>query len=210
MFGIIKNVPATNKNIPKTIGFLIKEKPINSLDDEVIHLITRLAYMGGGQGFITELPSREMLSVVRKATLFREIYLIFETENNVRVLKREFESIGIEINNDQLEGQKIDPNPYTQIFLKELSEKNKLVTIRFMPFHTIFEYVTEVKKLPAAVFRPKNSEDWRSYFEEKEVGIKKGIDELLIHLKTGHYRSPHFGLGKDHVGDFVDWASTDL
>jgi hypothetical protein len=47
-------------------------------------------------------------------------------------------------------------------------------------------------------------------FKEKEAGIEKGIQELLEHLKIGHYRSPHFGLGKDHIGDFVDWASTDL
>ncbi len=26
----------------------------------------------------------------------------------------------------------------------------------------------------------------------------------------GYYRSPHFGLGKEHIGDFIDWASTDL
>jgi site-specific DNA-methyltransferase (cytosine-N4-specific) len=67
-----------------------------------------------------------------------------------------------------------------------------------------------VKKLPAVVFRPKNSENWENYFIEKEAGIEKGINELLVHLKIGHYRSPHFGLGKNHIGDFVDWASTDL
>lgn len=206
----IDSLLATRTKFIKTIGTLMKERPFNLLDDEVIHLITRLAYMGEGQAFRAEIPCRELLTIVRKATFFRELYAIFEIENNLSVLKREFETIGLDINNDQLKDQKIDANPYTQIFLKELSEKNELVTIRFMPFHTIFEYVTEVKKLPAAVFRPKNSEDWGNYFEEKEAGIRNGIDELLAHLKSGHYRSPHFGLGKDHVGDFVDWASTDL
>lgn len=79
-----------------------------------------------------------------------------------------------------------------------------------MPFQTLFEYVTEVKKLPAVVFRPKNEGSWQSYLREKEIGIEKGAQELLEHLKTGHYRSPHFGLGKNHIGDFVDWVSTDL
>ncbi|MFN3466725.1 MAG: hypothetical protein ACK4WF_03380, partial [Candidatus Brocadiales bacterium] len=193
----------------KTIATLIKEKPFSLLDDEVIHLITRLVYMGEGQGFFAEIPSREIVSVVKRATFFREIYVIFETKNNAEVLDL-MGKIGMSIGSEQLENKKMDPNPYTQIFLKELSEKNKLVTIRFLPYQTLFEYATEVKKLPAAVFRPKNSENWKDYFKEKESGIKKGINELLEHLKTGHYRSPHFGLGKNHVGDFVDWASTDL
>jgi tRNA G10 N-methylase Trm11 len=29
-------------------------------------------------------------------------------------------------------------------------------------------------------------------------------------MQKGEHRSPHFGLGKNHIGDFVDWASTDL
>uniref|UniRef100_A0A7C6ED27 site-specific DNA-methyltransferase (cytosine-N(4)-specific) n=1 Tax=candidate division WOR-3 bacterium TaxID=2052148 RepID=A0A7C6ED27_UNCW3 len=114
------------------------------------------------------------------------------------------------IKSEQLKNKKIAPNPYTQIFIKDFSNENKLITIRFLPFQTLFEYVTEVKKLPAVVFRPKNNQNWKTYFKEKEMGVEQGIQELLEHLKTGHYRSPHFGLGKNHIGDFVDWASTDL
>lgn len=194
----------------KTIATLFKEKPFNLLDDEVIHLINRLVYMGEGQGFLAEIPVREIVSVVKRATFFREIYVILEGENDKAVLNL-LNAIGIAINREQLENKKIAPNSYTQIFVKEKPNKNgKLVTIRLLPYHTLFEYATEVKKLPAAVFRPKNSENWKDYFKEKEGGIEKGINELLVHLKTGHYRSPHFGLGKNHVGDFVDWASTDL
>ncbi|MGB9608498.1 MAG: hypothetical protein ACPL7E_08175, partial [bacterium] len=65
-------------------------------------------------------------------------------------------------------------------------------------------------KLPAVVFRPRNSEKWEDYFREKERGVEGGISELIEHMKSGYYRSPHFGLGKNHIGDFVDWASTDL
>jgi tRNA G10 N-methylase Trm11 len=193
----------------KTMATLVKEKPFNLLDDEVIHLITRLVYMGEGQGFLAELPPRDIIRIVKTATFFREIYVIFKAENNTKV-KSLLNKIGLTISSGQIKAEKNDLNPYTQIFLKELPEQNKLATIRFLPFHTLFEYATEVKKLPAAVFRPKNSENWENYFKEKETGIEKGINELIEHLKIGHYRSPHFGLGKNHVGDFVDWASTDL
>lgn len=206
----IDSLISTKTKFVKTIGTLIKEQPFSLLDDEVIHLITRLIYMGEGQGFIAEIPDREMSSIVRNATFFREIYVIFKEENKVEVLQKKFEKIGVPINGEQLESKQIDPNPYTQIFLKKISGENIIITIRFLPFHTLFEYATEVKKLPAAVFRPKNSENWVNYFEEKESGVVKGINELITHLKTGYYRSPHFGLGKDHIGDFVDWASTDL
>jgi len=193
-----------------TIAVLFKEKPFSLLDDEVVHLIDRLVYMGEGQGFLAHIPPTNMVGVVKRATFFREIYAIFEAENNDGMINL-LEKIGIPIKSELLRNKKIDPNPYTQIFLKDFpGQKNRLVTVRFLPFQTLFEYATEVKKLPAAVFRPKNSENWETYFKEKETGIDRGIKELLEHLKTGHYRSPHFGLGKDHIGDFVDWASTDL
>lgn len=204
----IDNLLCIKTKFIKTIGTIVKKDPFNLLDDEVIHLITRLVYLGEGQGFLAEIPVREIVSIVKRATFFREIYVIFKVENIAETANL-LSEIGIEINTDQLENKIIDPNPYTQIFLKSLP-KFKLVTIRFLPFQTLFEYATEVKKLPAAVFRPQNSENWESYYKEKEAGIEKGIKELLIHLKTGHYRSPHFGLGKNHIGDFVDWASTDL
>jgi len=200
----------TKTKFIKTIASLFKEHPFNLLDDEVLHLISRLVYMGEGQGFLADIPPANIVSIVKKATFFREIYVIFEVENNVERLKELLKRVGISITDSQLENSKIDPNPYTRIFIKNLSEKTKLLTIRFLPFQTLFEYVTEVKKLPAVVFRPKSNENWNSYFKEKERGIEKGIQELLEHLKSGHYRSPHFGLGKDHIGDFVDWASTDL
>lgn len=199
----------TNTRFIKTIASLFKEHPFNLLDDEVIHLISRLPYLGEGQGFLAELPHANIVSIVKRASFFREIYTIFEAENDEKVLDL-LEEIGVQINGKQL-SKKIIPNPYTQIFLKDFPEENvKLVTVRFLPFQTLFEYATEVKKLPAAVFRPKNNENWQAYFKEKEIGIEKGIQELLEHLATGHYRSPHFGLGKDHIGDFVDWTSTDL
>lgn len=206
----IDKLLGTKTKLIKTMASLIKEKPFNLLNDEVIHLIARLVYMGEGQGYLAEMPGREIVSIVKKATFFREIYVIFKAENNATILKNIFKKIGIAVSSEQLKNKQIDPNPYTQIFIQSMSEKRNLVTIRFLPFQTLFEYVTEVKKLPAAVFRPKNSVNWLDYFKEKEAGIEKGVKELLEHMKTGHHRSPHFGLGKDHVGDFVDWASTSL
>jgi len=206
----IDSLLCTKTKFVRTIASFIKDKPFKLLDDEVIHLITRLVYMGEGQGYLAKMPIREIMGTVKRATFFREIYVIFEAENNAEILKDLLKKVGIIISDEQLGNIKIAPNSYTQIFLKNLSEKKKLVTIRFLPFQTLFEYATEVKKLPAAVFRPKNSENWVDYFKEKETGVEKGIKELVEHMKTGHYRSPHFGLGKNHVGDFVDWASTDL
>jgi len=200
----------TKTEFVKTIAYLVKDRPFNLLDEEVVHLMTRLIYLGEGQGFLAKIPLREVVSIVKRATFFREIYVIFEARNNLEVVKGLLSRIGLAIGSEQLERGKIDLNAYTQVFLKDLSPERKLVTIRFLPFQTLFEYVTEVKKLPAAVFRPRNSENWEDYFKEKETGVEKGIEELLEHMKQGHYHSPHFGLGKNYVGDFVDWASTDL
>ncbi|MCX8111316.1 MAG: hypothetical protein N3D15_08730 [Syntrophorhabdaceae bacterium] len=200
----------TKTRFVKTIAFLMREIPFSLLDEEVIHLMNRLVYLGEGQAYLANIQPIDIVSIIKRVTFFREIYVIFIQKNTAEI-KSFLKKLGLAITNKEINGDKIDFNPYTQIFLKNIpKEDTKLVCIRFLPFHTFFEYATEVKKLPAAVFRPKNNENWRSYFSEKEKGIFSGINELIDHLKAGHYRSPHFGLGKNNIGDFVDWASTDL
>ena len=200
----------TKTKLIKTIALLFKKRPFNLLHEEVVHLINRLVYLGEGQGFLTDIPPANILNAVKRATFFREIYIIFEAENEVSIINT-VRKIGLLIKESDLTNKKIEPNPFTQVFIQDILRYGfKLVTIRFLPFHTLFEYVTEVIKLPGVVFRPKNNEDWESYFKEKETGIEKGVQDLLEHLKSGYYRCPHFGLGKNHIGDFVDWASTDL
>ncbi|MCS7199611.1 MAG: DNA methyltransferase [Caldimicrobium sp.] len=195
----------------KTLSALFKERPFNLLDEEIIHLMSRLVYLGEWQGFLAKVPPMNIVEIVKRATFFREIYVIFESLKPEEIL----EKIGINIEQKLLDTKfdtkkRIDSNFWTQIFIQSLNDNYKLITVRFLPFQTLFEYATEIKKLPACVFRPKNSENWENYFAEKEAGVKKGLYDLFAHLKNGHYRSPHFGLGKNHIGDFVDWASTDL
>jgi tRNA G10 N-methylase Trm11 len=197
----------TKTEFIKTLSALFIRRPFNLLDEEIIHLMSRLVYLGEGQGFLAKVPFINIVDIVRRTTFFREIYIIFESINAEDIL----EKIGVKIDKKLLDAKRIEPNCWTQIFLQVLNEpNNKLITVRFLPFQTLFEYATEVKKLPACVFRPKNSENWKNYFTEKESGIERGLNDLLEHLKNGHYRSPHFGLGKNHIGDFVDWAFTDL
>ncbi|MEM4641154.1 MAG: hypothetical protein QXW65_01400 [Candidatus Pacearchaeota archaeon] len=186
----------------KTIPSIFKSRPFNQLDDEVIHLITRLLYLGEVQGYLAKVESCDIINIAKKATFFREIYAISEVDGNN--LHHLFNSLGIKYvpTNNFI-------NPYIQVFLKEMESK-KLITVRIIPVHTLFEYASEVKKLPTVVFKPRNNSNWLEYFEEKEKGIDQGLDEMISHLQTGHYRSPHFGLGKTHIGDFIDWTSTDL
>ncbi len=205
-FDVLLGVKST---FVKTIAALIRGRPFSLIDDYVVHLITRLTYLGEGQGLLAKIHIRELVSIVKKATFFREIYVIFEAINK-QGLKSILTQIGLSMTESNLDNERYDINPYCSLFLKHLRNEKILAVIRFIPFHTLFEYATEVKKLPAAVFRPKNGVNWKDYFDEKEAGVQKGIDELLEHMKKGEYRSPHFGLGKNHIGDFVDWASTDL
>lgn len=204
----IESLIGTNTRFIKTIALLIKEHPFNLLDEEVIHLLTRLVYLGEGQGFLAEVPQLEIKSLVKRATFFREIYVVFETM--AHKTKDVLRKVGLELKGFELLESKVEINHYTTIFQKDIEAGKKLIAIRLLPFQPLFEYASEVKKLPEAVFRPKNSENWIDYFKRKNEAIEKGIYALLEHMKRGHYRSPHFGLGKNHIGDFVDWASTDL
>jgi len=89
-------------------------------------------------------------------------------------------------------------------------DEKEIIAIRLIPVQTLFEYVTDVKKLPAVAITPKNYKNWKEYFTEKEYGIENGLEELFRHIRHNYYRAPHLGLGKKHIGDFIDWASTDL
>lgn len=145
---------------------------------------------------------------MKRATFFREIYVVFETM--AHKTKDVLRKVGLELTGFELSESKVEINHYTTIFQKDIEAGKKLIAIRLLPFQTLFEYAAEVKKLPEAVFRPKNCENWIDYFKRKKEAIEKGINALLEHMKRGYYRSPHFGLGKNHICDFVDWASTDL
>jgi site-specific DNA-methyltransferase (cytosine-N4-specific) len=199
----IESILDTKVEPIKTIPSIFRNRPFSELDDEIIHLITRLLYLGEVQGYLAKLNSCNLIKIANRATFFREIYVIIET--NEKDIGPLLNSLGIKktpINNSVI-------NPYIQMFLKDEGIK-KLVTFRIIPVQTLFEYASEVEKLPAIVFKPKNNNSWLEYFREKEKGIEMGLNEMLSHLQTGHYRSPHFGLGKTHIGDFIDWASTDL
>ena len=199
----IESILDTEVEPIKTIPSIFRNEPFSELDDEVIHLITRLLYLGEVQGYLAKLNSCNLIKIAKRATFFREIYVIIET--NEKDSSSLLNSLGIEempINNSII-------SPYIQMFLKDIGIK-KLITFRIIPVQTLFEYAPEVKKLPATVFKPKNNNSWLEYFMEKEKGIEIGLNEMLSHLQTGHYRSPHFGLGKTHIGDFIDWAYTDL
>lgn len=179
----------------RTIPALFKNYPFNRLDENVIHIITRHLYLGEIQGYMAKLKFLDANKLIFRPSFFKEIYLIIETS----MCEKKLEQI-LSLTNKNL----------YQVFTTPLEDNKKIFVIRLLPVQTLFEYVTDVKKLPAVAITPKNTKNWMEYFAEKERGIEKGLNELLEHLRNNHFRAPHFGLGKRHIGDFVDWASTDL
>jgi len=179
----------------KTIPALFRNYPFNRLDEDIIHIITRHLYLGEIQGYIAKVKSVDTNKLISRPAFFKEVYLLTETSMDKKQLKQR-----LSLPNENL----------YQLFTTHLGDTKKIIVIRLLPIQTLFEYVTDVKKLPAVAITPKNAKNWNGYFTEKEEGIKKGLNELLEHLRNNHFRAPHFGLGKRHIGDFIDWASTDL
>lgn len=177
----------------KTIPALFKEHPFNKLNDNVIHIITRHLYLGEIQGYIAKVKSINANKLMFQPAFFKEIYLIFETDEK-----------------DIREILSLDNETLYQIFKTDIRNGKVIFVIRLLPLQSLFEYVTDVKKLPAVAITPKSQKRWDGYFAEKEEGIEKGLDDLLNHLKENQSRAPHFGLGKRHIGDFIDWTTTDL
>mgnify|MGYP000140014030 CR=1 FL=1 len=179
----------------KTIPAIFKEYPFNRLTDEVIHIITRNLYLGEIQGYMAKTEDVDVQSLILKPAFFKEIYLFFE---------------GVKSENKIINDLAFINENLFQIFKQPLESHLNLYVVRLITVQTLFEYVSDILKLPAVAITPRNRKTWNDYFLEKEKGIIEGINELLEHLKLGHYRAPHFGLGKKHIGDFVDWVSTDL
>jgi len=176
----------------RTIPALFKSYPFNKLTDEVIHIITRNVYLGEIQGYISRVMDLDIKKLIKRPAFFREIYLIIKGYEKVEKLKKQ-----LELFSDNL----------YQIF--DLLDEEMLF-VRIFPIQTIFEFITDIKKLPDVAITPKNVRNYQEYLTQKEKGIEKGIEDLISHIKYNHYRAPHLGLGKKHIGDFIDWAGTDL
>ena len=179
----------------RTIPTLLKSHPFDKLDERAIRIMTRHLYMGEVQGYMARISSLNASDLVFRPAFFREIYLIVETsmgEEQIREI--------LSLDNENL----------YQIFTTYSEGGRRILFIRLLPIHTLFEYITDVKKLPDVAMAPKRARDWGEYLSQKERGIDEGLDQLLHHIRNNHFRAPHLGLGKRHIGDFVDWASTDL
>ena len=191
----IESILGVEVKLIKTIPALFKDHPFNKLGDEIIQIITRHLYLGEIQGYLASVESINADKLIFQPAFFKEIYLIIETSMEEKEIEQ-----NLSLTNKEL----------YQIFEVPLENEKRIFVIRLFPLQTLFEYVTDVKKLPAVAITPKNKKNWTEYFSEKEDGIEKGLNDLLNHIKVNYYRAPHFGLGKRHIGDFVDWASTDL
>ena len=191
----IEAILGTNVKPIKTIPALFRDYPFNRLTEEIIQVISRHLYLGKIQGYLAASKSVNTNKLLLQPSFFKEIYLIIETSKEEKEIKQSLSLI-----NEDL----------YQMFEIDLESGKRMFVIRLLPLQTLFEYVTDVKKLPAVAITPRNRKDWNGYFAEKEEGIEEGLNELLKHLKSNYYRAPHLGLGKQHIGDFVDWASTDL
>lgn len=184
-----------------TIPALFKKTPFSLLDDEIIHRMSRLTYLGGVQGFLAEVPGlTELKSIVERSTYFREVYCL-EIGGNGE-LHRNYGGVA-------RAGEFVDVGPNMQIYKQNLEGGGSLLILIAFPIQTLMEYAGEVLKLPYVTFT-KHIEDLGERLTVMEKGVEKGLEELLEHLRRGYRRAPWLGLYKEHIGDYVDWAFSDF
>jgi tRNA G10 N-methylase Trm11 len=184
-----------------TIPALFKKTPFSLLDDEIIHRMSRLTYLGGVQGFLAEVHDlTELKSIVGRSTYFREVYCL-EIDGNGE-LHRNYGGVA-------RVGELVDVGPNMQVYRQNLEGGGSLLILIAFPIQTLMEYAGEVLKLPYVTFT-KQIEDLGERLTVMEKGVEKGLEELLEHLRRGHRRAPWLGLYKEHIGDYVDWAFSDF
>jgi tRNA G10 N-methylase Trm11 len=183
------------------IPALFKRRPFSLLDDEVIHRMSRLAYLGGVQGFLAEVPGlAELKSVVGRATYFREVYCL--EVGGGGELHRAYGGAA-------RAGEFVDVEPNMQVYKQSLEGGGSLLVLAAFPTQTLMEYAGEVLKLPYVTFT-KHIEDLGERLTVMEEGVERGLGGLLEHLRRGYRRAPWLGLYKEHIGDYVDWAFSDF
>ncbi|HEC93524.1 MAG TPA: hypothetical protein ENI51_11195, partial [Candidatus Atribacteria bacterium] len=123
----------------KTIPALFKEYPFNKLSDEIIQIIIRHLYLGEIQGYLASIESINTDKLILQPAFFKEIYLIIETSMKEKEIER-----NLSLTNKKL----------YQIFETPLKNGKRIFVIRLFPLQTLFEYVTDVKKLPAVAITP--------------------------------------------------------
>lgn len=185
------------------ISILTRKKPFIGLDDEVLHIINRIPYLGKLQGFLCKTELKNVMLLIKRVTFCKELFFIFETDDYDESLR----CLGLPIY-DQGKYSENNINLYTQAFLGKSSEGRVTVTLRVIPFHAIFEYGLDIAKLPLVTFT--KSSDIEETIRLKEKGVEKGIQMLFNHLNNNFYRPPNIGLRKEHVGDYIDWAYKDF
>jgi tRNA G10 N-methylase Trm11 len=184
-----------------TIPALFKKTPFSLLDDEVIHRMSRLTYLGGVQGFLAEVHGlTELKSIVGRSTYFREVYCL--EIGGSGELHRVYGGAA-------RAGEFVDVGPNMQVYRQDLGGGGSLLVLVAFPIQTLMEYAGEVLKLPRVTFT-KQIEDLGGRLAAMEEGVERGLEELLEHMKRGHRRAPWLGLYKEHVGDYVDWAFSDF
>jgi len=197
------------KNI-RSLPTIIKNDPFSKLDDEILHRMMRLLYLGKVQGFLVQISDVQSLKdLVKRTTYLREIYGIVEGPANV--VEFLISKLGFNVKANLLEiGKFIDIAPNCQIFNQKLSGTNNyLSTVVLIPEQTLLEYSSETLKLPYVTFT-KQFKRLAERLDVMEKGVKRGIDELIEHLNHNFYRMPWLGLFKEHIGDYVDWAFSDF
>jgi Predicted DNA modification methylase len=195
----------------ETIPTLIKIYPFNNLNDEIIHRMTRLLYLGKAQGFLVKIHNlKDAIKLSKRSTYLREIYcvLLIDKDQVIELVKLLNPSISNTIHLNKLE-EFIDIAPNVQLFNQPLSTNLSLVTLIIVPIQTLLEYSNEVIKLPYVTFT-KQYTALKKKLDIMEKGVEKGINELLMHLKHGFKRMPWLGLFKEHIGDYIDWAFSDF
>jgi site-specific DNA-methyltransferase (cytosine-N4-specific) len=184
-----------------TIPALFKKTPFSHLDDEIIHRMSRLTYLGGVQGFLAEVNGlTELKSIVGRSTYFREVYCLEIDENGE--LHRNYGGVA-------RAGEFVDVGPNMQVYKQNLEGGGSLLILIAFPIQTLMEYAGEVLKLPYVTFT-KQIKDLGERLAVMEKGVEKGLEELLEHLRRGYRRAPWLGLYKEHIGDYVDWAFSDF
>jgi len=187
-------------NEVESIAALMKKRPFSSLNGKVIKIMDRMPYLGKLQGFLVIAKPLLLRRILERTTLFKEVFAVFEEKEPK--MSEILETLGFGYDGEPTEFKQ--PTPYAQIFIREIDDSNYVVAVRGIPFQEIFECGLEVLKLPIVTFA--KYKDVEKRIAMKENGVKKGIDELFHHLNSVYDRPPRLGLGKDDIGDYVDWA----
>jgi tRNA G10 N-methylase Trm11 len=180
------------KEVKNFVDVLAKPPLVYFLDREgwrIQDIMTRMTYTGELQGFFAEIPIRKIKELVERLSYFRDFFIFLESPDEIEYIQNIYPELNLQQIEFETSIKRYKVTPFLQIFVSKNMTNEKMILLRFIPLHTIYE-----------------ASDFILSLSQNEKHVNRMFEESLIHFQDNFYE-PYLAesvrLFKG-ISDFID------